>query len=267
MPTARRQSPPAAQPRPHRLPPGPAPAFHLAENLLEARRDSRLPTNFSGPDEDVNIYLALRLAALARGESDARVVPGLDPVLVGPPAGTSRASRADWYRANADHRLLGLGLFDRGDLARRRALPWGTTPGQARRRDLAAAAACYAAAAGLLARGPGRGGGAAAVLAKLAAGCEDYAHVLGVMAVRRLGLGTRLGEVELAGLLPPRQAADAAAVDAVIGAAPADAADIVLDLWLEHARTGDPALGERCRRLAPLAGLVLPGAAAGAGAA
>lgn len=266
MPTARRQRSPKIPPRGPRLPAAPAAPFFLAENLLEARRESRLPTNFAGPDEDVNIYLALRLAQLAPAAGEPRLAPGLDPLLSGPPSGIGRAACADWYRANADHRLLGLGLFHRGDGVRRRPVPWGLAACEARRRDLAVAAACYAMAASLLARGPGRGGAAAEVMAKLSAGCEDYAHVLGVLAVRRLGLGARLGEAELAGMLPTREVADAVAVDGLVAAVPADAADVVLDLWLEYARTGEPSLRERCRRLAPLAGLELPATASAAAA-
>jgi hypothetical protein len=243
----------------------PAPALFLVENLLEARRGSRLPTNLAGPDEDVNIYLALRLAEFAGGGVDPRVVAGLGPLVPGPPPGSGRRGRADWYRVNADHRLLHLGLYDRGETARRRDVPWGLTPDEARRRDLSVAATCYAAAADLLARGPGGlDTGPVAVLRKLAAGCEDYVHVLGVLAVRRLGLGARLGQRELAGLLPPpgAQGADAGvkadAVAAVLAAVPADAADLVLDLWLEYRRTGDPALRRRGERLAGTAGLPWP---------
>lgn len=252
----------------------PTPAFFLVENLLEARRGSRLPTNLAGPDEDVNIYLALRLAAFAHAGTDPRVVPGLDPLAPGPPPGGGRRARADWYRANADHRLLHLGLFDRGESARRRLVPWGLTRDQARQRDLSVAATCYAAAADLLARGPGGiDTGPVAVLRKLAAGCEDYVHVLGVLAVRRLGLGARLDERELAGLLPPHGArgadegsdtgarADTDAVAGVLAAVPADAADIVLDLWLEYRRTGSAALRRRGERLAGTAGLPWPLAA------
>lgn len=245
----------------------PAPAFFLVENLLEARRGSHLPTNLAGPDEDVNIYLALRLAAFAGAGTDPRVVPGLDPLVTGPPPGGGRRGRADWYRANADHRLLSLGLFDRGEMARRRDVPWGLTRDGARQRDLSVAATCYAAAADLLARGPGGiDTGPVAVLRKLAAGCEDYVHVLGVLAVRRLGLGARLDDRGLAGLLPPPGAqgadrdakADADAVAGVLAAVPSDAADIVLDLWLEYRRTGDPALRRRGERLAGTAGIPWP---------
>jgi len=235
--------------------------FFLTEQLLEARRGSWMPTNGAGPDEDVNIYLALRLGQLASGVADPRVVPGLDPLLTGPDPRLTRAGRADWYRANGDHRLLGLGLFALGDTCRRRAVPWGWSADRARARDRAVAAACYEAASRLLARGPGRGGATAAVLAKLAANCEDYVHVLGALAVRRLGLGARLSEADLTGLVPskpviplkPMETADAVA--SLLASVPNDAADVVLDLALEYRRRPEPGLRQRIERLAPRAGL------------
>lgn len=229
--------------------------FFLVENLLEARRGSWLPTNGAGPDEDVNIYLALRLRELAEGRVDPRVVAGLAPLVPGPGPGLCRAARADWYRANADHRLLCLGLFHRGENRRRRDVPWGWSAHGARERDLAVAAACYGAAASLLDRGPGGGGAAAAVLAKLAWRCDDYVHVVGALAVRRLGLGARLDDARLSALLPPPAAADGQAVTQLLASAPADAVDVVLDLVLEYRRTGEAGLRARIEGLAPLAGL------------
>jgi len=229
--------------------------FFLTEQLLEARRGSWLPTNGAGPDEDVNIYLALRLEQLALGVTDPRVVPGLDPLTMGPDPRLSRAGRAEWYGANGDHRLLRLGLFACGQTCGRRTVPWGWSADQARARDLAVAAACYEAAAGLLARGPGRGGAKAAVLARLAGHCEDYVHVLGALAVRRLNLGARLSVADLTGLVPPQPVQSANAVAALLASVPADAADVVLDLALEYRQRPEPGLRQRIERLAPWAGL------------
>lgn len=229
--------------------------FFLAEHLLEARRGSWLPTNGAGFDEDVNVYLVMLLDGLAAGAVDARVAPGLDPLLAGPDPRLPRAARAAWYRANGDSRLLGLGLFARGDLLRRRATPWGWTDDAARRRDLAAATACYEAAARLLDRGPSRGGAVADVLAKLAANCEEYAQALGVLAVRRLGLGARLSDDDLSGLVGTRAQADARQVASLLASAPCDANDVVLDLVLEYKRRPEPKLGRRIEQLARAAGL------------
>ena len=229
--------------------------FFLTEQLLEARRGSWLPTNGAGPDEDVNIYLGLRLEHLALGVTDPRVVPGLEPLVTGPDPRLSRAGRAQWYGANGDHRLLMLGLFACGQTCRRRAVPWGWSADQARARDLAVAAACYEAAARLLARGPDRGGATAAVLAKLAGHCEEYVHVLGALAVRRLHLGARLSEADLTGLVPSRPDPSADAVALLLASVPTDAADVVLDLALDYRRRPDEGLRQRIERLAPRAGL------------
>jgi hypothetical protein len=229
--------------------------FFLAENLLEARRGSWLPTNGAGYDEDVNIYLIMLLDGLATGSADARVVPGLATLADGPDPRLPRAARAAWYRANGDSRLLGLGLFAQGDLLRRRTTPWGWSPDGARKRDLAVAAACYEAAARLLDRGPTRGDALVAVLGKLAERCEDYAQVLGVLAVRRLGLGARLSAADLTGLVGTRAEADAQQVSALLASAPCDANDVVLDLVLEYKRRPEPGLRRRIEQLARMAGM------------
>lgn len=177
--------------------------WYFAEQLLEARHGSRFPTNAEGPDEDVNIYLIGLLTGFIAGHRDPRVLAGSDPLLLPPAAALPKAARAAHYRVNGDHRLLFLGLLDRGDGRRRRRQPWGIAPDAVGARDLAAGRACYALAADLL---EGRRDGSAAlaaVLRKLAANFEEYVHVLAVLATRRWGLGARLGEGELAGLLRP----------------------------------------------------------------
>ena len=182
--------------------------WYFAEELLEARHGSRFPTNAEGPDEDVNIYLVGLLTGFIGGHGDPRVRPGSDPLLLPPEASLPRAAQADHYRVNGDHRLLHLGLCDRGDGLRRRRQRWGLAPDQVRGHDLAAGRACYALAANLLAGRPGAAAGLAAVLGKLAQHFEEYVHVLAVLATRRWGLGARLGEGELAGLLRPAAAAE-----------------------------------------------------------
>jgi len=99
----------------------------MAEQLLEARRESMFPTNGAGPDEDVNVYLAGLLTDFLTGHHDPRVQWGAGPVFF--PAGKEIGprSRADRYRVNADHRLLFLGLMDRGDGLRRRRVHFGMT--------------------------------------------------------------------------------------------------------------------------------------------
>lgn len=183
---------------------GPRPVrWYFAEQLLEARHGSRFPTNAEGPDEDVNIYLIGLLAGFVGGHQDPRVRPGADPLLLPPDASLPRAAQAAHYRVNGDHRLLFQGLLDRGDGLRRRRQPWGVAADQVRERDLAAGRACYALAANLLEGRPGAAPAVAAVMGKLAENFEEYVHVLAVLATRRWGLGARLGDGELAGLLRP----------------------------------------------------------------
>lgn len=175
--------------------------FFLMEQLLEARKESMFPTNGAGPDEDVNVYLSHLLAGFLNGHQDTRVQWGAGPVLLPPGKGHGRRARADWYRINADHRLLYLGLMDRGDGLRRRRVHFGMTPGETRSRDLVTGRSCYGMAANLLEGRSCANAGLAPVLRKLEINYEDYVHVLGVLATRRLGLGAVLSDDDLAGLL------------------------------------------------------------------
>jgi hypothetical protein len=177
-------------------------AWFFAEHLLEARAGSRFPTNTAGRDEDVNAYLIGLLGAWAVQDPRAGVLPGIDPLLA-PPAGGGRLARARHYRHQADHRLLALGLHDRGDLVRRRRVGWRLTEQETRRRDLAVVRHGYAAAAELARGRDGCWPALVAVWEKLARQADDYVHVLQVLARRRLGLGARLDDGALARLLRP----------------------------------------------------------------
>jgi len=181
---------------------GPRPwRFFLMEQLLEARKESMFPTNGAGPDEDVNVYLSNLLAGFLTGHHDTRVQWGADPVLLPPAKNLDRRARADWYRINADHRLLYLGLMDRGDGLRRRPVHLGMNLEETRNRDLVTGRTCYGLAANLLAGRSCAGAPLAPVLRKLEENFEDYVHVLGVLATRRFGLGAVLSDNDLAGLL------------------------------------------------------------------
>jgi hypothetical protein len=172
----------------------------MMEQLLESRRESMFPTNGAGPDEDVNVYLAGLLGSFMTGHLDPRVDPGAGPVWF--PAGKecSTRSAADRYRVNGDHRLLYLGMMDRGDGLRRRRVPFGMTAAETRCRDLGIGRACYGMAADLMGKNRNANLGLGQVLRKLETNFEDYVHVLGVLATRRFGLGATLSEIDLAGL-------------------------------------------------------------------
>lgn len=176
-------------------------AWFFAEELLEARSISDHPTSSRVFDEDVNIYLIGLLTGWAAGDPGRGVEPGRDPVLAPPPRRTGTLATAEHLCRQADHRLLCLGLFDRGDLVRRRLVGWRMTTAETRRRDQTVASHCYSLAARLLdGRDDGRQG-LVTVWRKLAADLPRYVHVLQTLARRRLGLGARLSDAELQHLL------------------------------------------------------------------
>jgi hypothetical protein len=180
---------------------GPLPwSFFMTEQLLEARRESMFPTNGAGPDEDVNVYLAGLLADFLTGHHDPRVTLGADSVFFPREKADGARTRADHYRVNADHRLLYLGLMDRGDGLRRRRIHFGMTAEETRTRDMGIGRSCYQMATDLMEGKPGFNSGLAQVLRKLETNYEDYIHVLGVLATRRFGLGAVLSDRDLAGL-------------------------------------------------------------------
>ena len=181
---------------------GPRPwSYFLVEQLLEARRESMFPTNGAGFDEDVNVYLIHLLTEFLQGHHHPSVQWGAGPVLMPPGKELGRRSRADYYRTNGDHRLLYLGLMNRGDGLRRRPVHFGMTEAETRQRDFSVGRSCYGMAADLLEGRPGALAGLAPVLRKLEENFEDYTHVLGVLATRRLGLGATLSEGDLAELM------------------------------------------------------------------
>ena len=233
--------------------------FFLTENLLAARAGSMFPTNGSGPDEDVNVYLGHLLGRFLQGDHDPRVRFGSGALLAPPARTASPRQRAGHYRANGDHRLLMLGLFGRGDDVRRRGVLHGLSAAETRSRDVAAGRTCYEAAANAL-RGRGLESDAAvAVLDKLANHFEDYVHVLGALATRHLGLGARLSDDSLARLLPPDTTAVTRTVAELITAPPPPASvDALLDLWLENQKNPAPGANARMREMADRLGVSWP---------
>ena len=219
---------------------GPRPvSWFFMENLLEARSGSAFPTNGFGADEEINVYLADLLSRFLTGRIDERVQPGAAARMLPPDRTLARRNRAEWYRANGDHRLLALGLADRGDHLRRRRIPLGRHADDMRAEDLETGRLCYDAAANLLEGRSGALSSLAPVMRQLADHFEDYLHVIARMATRRLGLGAVLGESELSGLLREEP----------VAAPPADM-DTLLDLISEYLRTGEPGLRGRINTLA-----------------
>ena len=220
---------------------GPRPlSWFFMENLLEARAASVFPTNGCGPDEEVNVYLAQLLTRFLTGQVDHRVLPGEGARMLPPDCRLSRRERAEWYRANGDHRLLSLGLADRGDTCRRRRTPCGQSKAETRRIDLETGRFCFESAANLLEGRSGALSGLAPVLRRLANHFEDYVQVVAALATRRLGLGAVLSETDLAGLLREPESAE-----------PTPAAmDQLLDLVNDHRQGGSSAVKGRILDLA-----------------
>jgi len=118
--------------------------FYLMENLLEARLGSVFPTGGAGYDEDVNVYISHLLANFLQGHTDANVKMGAAPLLNPPAKSLPLQSQAAYYRANADHRLLYLGLMNRGDGLRRRRNQLLQTESTTRKQDLMVGSTCMA---------------------------------------------------------------------------------------------------------------------------
>lgn len=175
-------------------------SWFFAEQLLEARAESALPTNAAGPDEDVNMYLVGLLERWALADPRPGVVMAADPLLSLPCACLTPTNRAAWHRHQADHRLLALGLFDRGDLVRRHRVGWRMTEAETRQRDLTVMLRSYELAAAALAPRQEHAG-LVAVWRKLAVHGEDYVNALQTLARRRLGLGARLRQADLERLM------------------------------------------------------------------
>ncbi len=229
----------------------------MLENLLAARVGSRFPTNGAGPDEDVNVYLAHLLGDFLRGERDPQIQFASGPLFTPPAKTTSRRNRAKLYRLNADHRLLHLGLFGRGDGLRRRGELHCMSPAATRTRDAAAGRACYETAANL-SRGRYGSQAVVAIWEKLATHFDDYVHVLGALATRQLGLGAQINDTDLARLLPPDTTASTRAVaDLLAAPPPPEALDALLDLWLAQGKNPAPAAVARMRDMADRLGVVL----------
>lgn len=175
--------------------------FYFMENLLEARMDSVFPTGGAGFDEDVNVYISHLLADFMGSHNHPYVIMGQGPLLQPPSPSLPLASQADYYRANADHRLLYLGLMNRGDGLRRRRNPLQMPESATRKQDLMVGETCYGMAANLLSQGNKRHEGLAQVMRKLEENFTEYVQVVAALATGRLNLGARLSEDELLGLI------------------------------------------------------------------
>ncbi len=215
--------------------------FYMMENLLEARASSSFPTNFYVPDEDVNVYLAHLLTAHLEAPVASSTVAGCTPQFNPPPKSElSRRQRADYYRLNGDHRLVCLGLYDRGDLLRRRKIAYSFTETESRQRDMVCGQSCYRAATSLLTGRHTAYAGLAATLAKLDTHFADYVYVLQVMARRGFGLGAQLSDGSLERLLTGSDDATSTLDEDANVNGSTISMDTLLDLLLAYRRDPTP---------------------------
>ena len=216
--------------------------FFMLENLLEARAHSSFPTNFYVADEDVNVYLTHLLTNHVNDPVPQQTVGGCSPLFFPPEKATlSTHQRAEFYRKNADHRLLCLGLYDRGDLLRRKRTAYPIPHVESLQRDVDIGRHCYQLAINLLGQTGATHSGLLATLTKLEKHFADYVYVLQVLARTRLGLGARLSATALERLL-----ADSPGVSPVIAAAdcnpdPVNSMDELLDELSAYRHNPTPA--------------------------
>jgi len=232
-------------------------AFFLMESLLQARADSMFPTNGATADEDVNVYLAGLLERFLRGHHDPRL-QFAGGALLAPPRSNRPRVQAEYYRLNADHKLLYLGLFDRGDGLRRRANLYGMSAAASRQRDFITGKTCYEQAANHLRGRPNTPSGLLRVYETIACYFSEYVHVLGVLATKHIGLGAILDDNSLSSLMPPLESKAQTVAKLLTTPPPKSAFDAFLDLWLEHQADPGPERGERIRRMAHQLGIEAP---------
>jgi hypothetical protein len=182
--------------------------FYLMENLLESRMGSVFPTGGDGYDEDVNVYVSHLLSDFINGNHNTHVKMGAGPLMEPPAKSLPLNSQVEYYRANADHRLLYLGLMDRGDGLRRRRNPLHRLESLTRQQDLVVGSTCYGMAANLLSQGPCRNGGLAQVMRKLERNFTEYVQVISALATGRLNLGARLTNDDLQKLVRTENSQD-----------------------------------------------------------
>jgi hypothetical protein len=177
----------------------PSPAYYyMMDNLLECRKESGFPSNGEFFDEDVNVYLAGLLTSHVFGNAAATtagmIMPYDIPLFELAGEETSPRRRFNIYRANADHLLVRLGVFDN---------PSGRRPGSATHMALTRDAwigrgkAYYRLAWACAAETFRRPTAIGDVMGKLSSGFERYVGVLSAMRPSCLNMIPRISNGEM----------------------------------------------------------------------
>ena len=135
------------------------------------------------------------------GHHSDKIQFSAQPLFTPPVKKIGRRLQAEFYRTNADHRLLMLGLFNRGENQRNRAVLFGMDRQETHMRDIGVGQDCYQMAVNLLDNRNLVPDALLDVWQKLANNFDLYVQVLSTMAVNRLGLGAQLSETDLSLLM------------------------------------------------------------------
>lgn len=177
----------------------PSPAYYyMMDNLLECRRESGFPSNMELFDEDVNVYLAGVLTSQvfgnAAGTTAGMIMPFDIPLFNAVSNEADPRGRFNIYKANADHLLLRLGVFDN---------PGGRRPGSAKHMALTRDAwigrckAYYRLAWACAAETFKRPTAIGDIMEKLSSGLERYIGVLSTMRSSSLNMIPRISSGEM----------------------------------------------------------------------
>jgi hypothetical protein len=204
----------------------------MMDNLLECRKESGFPSNTGVFDEDVNVYLASLLTShvfgTAAGPTAGMIISFDIPLFEAASNEIDPRKRFNIYRANADHLLLRLGVFNN---------PEGRRPGSAKHMALTRDAwigrckAYYRLAWACAAETFRRPTAIGDIMEKLSDGLERYIGVLCMMRSSALNMIPRISSGEMyhleRGVLEKDREKELAAMY-----------DCFLDAWAAYRRSG-----------------------------
>jgi hypothetical protein len=169
----------------------------MIDHLLSSRRESGFPSNAEVFDEDVNVYLASLLTSYifgGAGNSGERIFPYDLPLFEAAAAETDPRRRFGLYRANADHLLVQVGIFDNPRSKRPGSVSHMAIGRQAYMgRGKAYYRMAWASAAETFRRPTAIGD----IMGKLSGGFERYVDILSLMRGEYLNILPRISDGEM----------------------------------------------------------------------